>query len=217
MAKLSGPLLSLGARGQIGKTLVSSKWKGVPYMRQYVIPSNPQTSAQTEVRSVFALLNSLWLTAPALFRAPWTANAVGQKYTDRNKLLAENVGVLQVQTDMDLFIASPGARGGPPLESITPTTGAGSGEIDCVAAAPTIPTDWSLTSVTFIAFPDQDPHIAYVGPLVVETDATDPYDVTLTGLPAATVCQVAAFPVWERPDGKVAYGPSLIGQATTGA
>jgi len=43
MSKLTGPLLSFGARGQIGKAMVTSTWKGVPYARQYVVPANPQT------------------------------------------------------------------------------------------------------------------------------------------------------------------------------
>jgi len=217
LAKLTGPLLSFGARGQVGKTLVTSDWKGVKYARQYTIPANPQTSEQTATRTVFSMLQGLWLVAPTLFRAPWTAAAVGRQYTDRNKLVSENLPFLRGQTDMDLFVASPGALGGPPLDSITPTTGSGSGEVDCAASAPTPPTGWTLASVTFVAFPDQDPTNAFVGPMVAATDNSSPYDVVLTGLPPATVCQVAAFPVWTRPDGKTAYGASLIGQATSGA
>lgn len=217
MAKLTGPLLSLGARGQIGKTLVSSKWKGIPYMRQYVIPSNPQTTAQTEVRTVFTTLNGLWLTAPALFRDPWTTNAIGQKYTNRNKLLAENIAVLQPALNMQNFIGSPGARGGPPLESIAAIAGGASGELDVSAVAPTIPTDWLLTGVVWVAFPDQDPHLAFIGPFATDEDLVAPYALTLTGLPPATLCVVSCWPVWQRPDAKVAYGPSLVTTGTIGA
>lgn len=217
MAKLTGPLLSLGARGQIGKTLVTSKWKGIPYARQYVIPSNPQTTAQSGVRDVFTTLNGLWLTSPTLFRDPWTTNAVGQKYTNRNKLLAENIAILQPAVDMQDFIGSPGARGGPPLESVAAVAGAGAAELDVSAVAPTIPTDWSLTGVVWTAFPDQDPHLPFAGPMVADEDLIAPYAVTLTGLPAATLCVVVCWPVWERPDGKVAYGPSLVTTGTTSA
>lgn len=215
MAKLSGPLLSLGARGQIGKTLVSSRWKGIPYMRQYVVPANPQTTAQTETRTTFTMLNGLWLASPALFRAPWTINAVGQKYTDRNKLLAENVGVLRGDTDMQQFIGSPGARGGPPMDAIGGAAGA-AGVIAVTATAPAIPTDWALTSITWAAFPDQDPHDPYEGPMVAGEDLTSPYGMNLTGLLAATLHVLVGWPKWERPDGKVAYGPSLVTTATSG-
>jgi len=217
MAKLTGPLLSFGAKGQIGKTLVTADWKGIKYARQYTIPANPQTAEQTLTRTTFSFLQSLWLNAPTLFRAPWTANAIGRAYTDRNKLVAENLPVLRTEIDLNNFIASPGSLGGPPLNSITPSTGGASGEIDCLASAPTPPTGWTLASVSFATLPDQNSEDPFVGPLVTATDAAAPFDVTLTGLPAATVCQVTAWPVWTRPDGKTAYGPSLIDQATSGA
>lgn len=51
MAKLKAPLLSLGASGQIAKSLVYFPWKGLNLVREYVIPSNPQTSGQTTQRS----------------------------------------------------------------------------------------------------------------------------------------------------------------------
>lgn len=51
MAKLKGPLFSLGAAGAIGKTLVYFGWKGLDVVREYVVPSNPQTAGQTTQRS----------------------------------------------------------------------------------------------------------------------------------------------------------------------
>ena len=50
MAKLKAPLLSLGASGAIGKTMVFFGWKGLDVVREYVIPSNPQTTGQTTQR-----------------------------------------------------------------------------------------------------------------------------------------------------------------------
>ena len=50
MAKLRGPLFSLSATGAIAKTLVYFGWKGLKVARQYVVPANPQTSAQTTQR-----------------------------------------------------------------------------------------------------------------------------------------------------------------------
>jgi len=50
MAKLSGPLFSLTASGAIAKTLVYFGWKGLKVARQYVVPSNPKTAAQTTQR-----------------------------------------------------------------------------------------------------------------------------------------------------------------------
>lgn len=50
MAKLKGPLFSLGASQQIGKALVYFPWKGLNVVREYVVPSNPKTSGQTTQR-----------------------------------------------------------------------------------------------------------------------------------------------------------------------
>lgn len=50
MAILKGPLFSLGATQQLGKTLVFFGWKGLNVVREYVVPSNPKTSGQTTQR-----------------------------------------------------------------------------------------------------------------------------------------------------------------------
>jgi len=217
MAKLTGPLLSFGAKGQIGKTLVTADWKGIKYARQYTIPANPQTTEQMKTRNTFSMLNGLWLIAPTLFQAPWTANAVGQKYTNRNKLMAENVGRLRDETDMNNFIGSPGALGGPPVDSIAGSGGTNPGDVGWSATAPVVPTGWTLASVIACAFPDQDPTLPFGGPIVAAEDTSSTYGGTLTGLPAATNCQLVVWPKWTRPDGKTAYGPSLITQQTSHA
>lgn len=67
MAKTQAPLLSLGARGQIAKTIVASTWKGIKTMRQYVVPANPRTTAQVAHRTLFGDVVALWksfITAP---------------------------------------------------------------------------------------------------------------------------------------------------------
>ncbi|MEI8122330.1 MAG: DUF6266 family protein [bacterium] len=62
MAKITAPFLSLSARGSIGKTLVAGAWKGVKYMRQHVVPANPQSVAQTAQRDIMALCVVAWQT-----------------------------------------------------------------------------------------------------------------------------------------------------------
>lgn len=60
MAKVKAPFLSLSASGTIAKTLVASVWKGVKYMRSYVVPANPRTPAQTLQRNNFTALVTEW-------------------------------------------------------------------------------------------------------------------------------------------------------------
>lgn len=50
MAKVTGPLFSIGARGKLGKAIVYSAWKGINVVREYLKPANPQTGDQGDRR-----------------------------------------------------------------------------------------------------------------------------------------------------------------------
>lgn len=50
MCKVTGPMHSDGASGQFAKTMVFAGWKGVNYVRKYVVPANPQSSDQGDNR-----------------------------------------------------------------------------------------------------------------------------------------------------------------------
>jgi len=60
MAKVTGPLFSLSASGQIAKTLVFMKWKGIDDVRKYVIPANPNTAAQQAQRAFITAALAMW-------------------------------------------------------------------------------------------------------------------------------------------------------------
>lgn len=62
MAKVTAPFLSLGASGTVGKTLTASVWKGVAYMRQRVIPQNPNTADQIAIRDLIRDASVAWKT-----------------------------------------------------------------------------------------------------------------------------------------------------------
>ena len=50
MAKVSGPLFSLDARGKLGKALVYIGWKGIKTVRQWLKPANPKSADQGDIR-----------------------------------------------------------------------------------------------------------------------------------------------------------------------
>lgn len=54
-AKVTGPLLSLSAKGTIGKALTFSNWKGANTARIKSNPSNPQTDSQMTARAYLAV------------------------------------------------------------------------------------------------------------------------------------------------------------------
>jgi len=82
MAKLKAPLLSLGATGKLASTLVFSTWKGLKTAREYVVPANPQSAAQTTQRTLFADMVASWRNyfTDATMRTAWNLAAqVGSK------------------------------------------------------------------------------------------------------------------------------------------
>lgn len=52
MAKLIGPLFSIGATGKIADSLVYFTWKGRNVVRQWLVPANPQSSDQGDRRII---------------------------------------------------------------------------------------------------------------------------------------------------------------------
>lgn len=217
MAKTTAPLLSFDGSGQVGKTLVYSRWKGISYTRRYVVPANPNTLAQQGVRSLFALLREMWKIAPLGLQQPWNAFAVGRPFTGMNKWVGENVRVLNTMTTFNGAIISPGARGGLPPDAVNIVSGA-PGEITVGVVPPIqLPQGWSITSVTAVAWPDQDPAGFFTGQITTVTDEVAPYQLELTGLTPATDYAVGAYIRYAKADGSAAYSVATAEIVTTDA
>jgi hypothetical protein len=52
MAKVTGPLMSMSASGKLADSIVFFTWKGRNVVRQFLIPANPQSTAQGDQRVV---------------------------------------------------------------------------------------------------------------------------------------------------------------------
>lgn len=211
MAKVTGGLLSLGAGGTVGSTLTFSKWKGRPYVRQRVIPANPQSVAQTLTRDIFRNLNSIWKEAGALLVAPWDRFATGQTLTGRNAFIGQNVSALRGQANLNAMIFSPGAKGG--LAPTAVSAAAGVGLIDVTITPPAVPTGWTLQAAVAAAILDGAPESITSFTVVEGEDVSAPYTIQLAGLTTA-LYQVGGWLRWAKPDGSIAYGPSLNDTAT---
>jgi hypothetical protein len=216
MAKLRGPLLSFSARGQIGQSLVTANWRGVPYARSYAIPANPRTTEQTNTRSVFRFLSQLYRAYGSIGTLPWELASEGRPFTARNAQVRSNIPPLRTATDLSDYIASPGARSGPAPQAGNFTTGSSSGQIDVELEEGNLPTGWTVERACFTALKDQDPHSDYEGPhLELEVSAPGPYQATInTGMPA-TQFIVSGFFVYQRPDGTMAVSPSVSDVVTS--
>lgn len=105
MAKTQAPLLSLGARGQIAKTIVASTWKGIKTMRQYVVPANPRTTAQVAHRTLFGDVVALWksfITAPGDISA-WNRLAL-QSGKPQSGFNIFTSGVLTLNKNLNCYV-----------------------------------------------------------------------------------------------------------------
>ena len=212
MAKVTSPFFALSASGQLGQAFVNSRWRGIPYVRAYVTPANPQTAAQTLTRNTFGWLTALYRYLPATVTAGWTAYAAGKALTARNSWLKFNVGVLRSETDLTNLVMSPSVGSGPVASSLALV--AGSTQITATLVQGTLPVGWSIVQAHAAAVLDQDPQTETAYTVTAAVDATDPYDVVLTSLTASVLYHVSAWFEYLKPDGSTAYGPAIMDTET---
>lgn len=218
MAKVKGPILSMSARGQIGKSQVYAAWRGIQYARQHVDPANPRTTAQTTTRNVFTAVDDAWKKMGALARAPWDLAVRGRPLVARNMLMSTNIPAWRGMADRTGWVGSPGALGGLAPVNVAATGGAASGEIDVTVTAPPEPVDWTLASAIATAMIDGDPEVR-LSEFVQENEdpaavADGDTTITISGLTGGELYVVSAWLEWTRPDGSRAYGSSETVTAT---
>lgn len=99
MAKVKAPLLSLGATGQLGKTLVMSTWKGIKTAREYVVPANPRTSLQLIQRALMTVAVALGklITLTTTQKTAWNlfASVSGKAQSGFNCTIRETLKMLK--------------------------------------------------------------------------------------------------------------------------
>lgn len=110
--KVTGPMFSMTASGQIGGVLVASNWKGRAYFRSLVKPANPKSPLQISTRSMFKFLSQNWAALTTAEKATW------QTIADQIVASPFNAYMQKNQTDARNFL-SPGQQT-PILRADTP-------------------------------------------------------------------------------------------------
>ena len=182
-------------------------WFSRAYVRRYVIPANPNSVGQQLTRNTFAFLNDLWKFLPAGALSAWTAHAVVSRYTARNGWLAQNIGPLRTETDLDLMTVSPAVGSGLIAGGIVTTPA--SGQITVDLTAPTLPTGWTITQAHAMAIRNVDPQTSSIFDAVAGSDVSDPYSIVLAGLTNGNSYLCAGWFEFVRSNGQTAYGVSL--------
>lgn len=214
MATVTAPLLSFGASGQIAKSMVFGSWKGIPYSRRYVVPSNPRSTEQTLTRNAFSFLNDVFKVAPTNFRAAWDRYSVGKPMTDRNAFIKFNNSMLREAVDLEGLWMSPGAFGGL-AAGVALVAGNDQVTVNLTPPDP-LPPGWTIVRAVAAAILNQDPQNPTDFDIVEGTDATSPYSVVLP-LGSALEYAVAGWFVYQRSSltTDLAYGPAQAALVTT--
>jgi len=188
MARLTAPLLSLGASGSIAKALVYASWKGVPYARVHVIPANPKSLAQQEVRGVFSTLAEMWKRMPIAARNPFIAAVRGLPLTARNKHVQVNVAALIDDINLDDLVMSVSTGSSVPPAAVVPSE-APAGSITLDITAPTVPEGYILRSYYAAAVQDGDPSPVLIRTTFWESVASPGVQIVIPVLPASVTFQ----------------------------
>lgn len=174
MARVTAPLLSLDASGTIGEALTFARWRGINYVRTRVIPANPNTVAQQEVRGSFKTLTDMWKRMGVQARLPFENAVRGIPMTARNKHIQLNVPALQDRVNCDELVMS--VATGNAIVPIAATAVDGTnGRIACFCEAPGAPPGYTISYMIGVAILDGDPSPAILLPCYEMTDPTAPY------------------------------------------
>lgn len=91
MVRVTGPFLSLDARGTLADVMTASFWRGINYIRQRIVPHNPKTSKQTAIRGALTDGVSKWRfgTITAAQKTMWNSYAKGKEYSGFNRFMSK--------------------------------------------------------------------------------------------------------------------------------
>jgi len=212
MATTKAPLMGFGASGSLAKAVTHSTWRGITYARSYAAPAYSRTTDQDTTRTAFSFLNGVYKVFGPLALNAWNAAAAGQKFIGRNAFIKSNLPGLRSASVLTAMVMSPGSLGGLPPKSVAAANGVGS-TVVTITAPDSVPSGWTIASAVALAIKDADPQSSTVYSTYEMSDASAPYTPTISGLAAGTY-RVFGWLVWNRPDGKLAYSPSVEDDAT---
>lgn len=208
MAGLTGPLFSLDASGTIAKTLTYAKWRGIRYVRQRVIPANPNSTLQQNIRGVFRSLNAIWLYIPGGAGDSYLTASAGRPLTNRNLFIQRNAKDMYDAGDYSTFQPYAPSKGGPGGIVNAPVDG--SGTVTVTVTPPTTPTGWTLDFVWGTIIRDSNPYTDPPYATQEHFDGSSAYVLTFTGLTNGATYYGQTAVGWTKPDGTEAYSVSAV-------
>ena len=119
MARVTGPLMSMGASGTIGKALTYGKWKGRAWVREWFTPENPKTALQVNVRTALTLLIAEWQGEDQATMDKWNTYAEPFNMAGVNKYVSKGMKAYVAQLTTAVTPLSVTVAGDPPADIFT--------------------------------------------------------------------------------------------------
>lgn len=157
-----GALLLPGSIPMSGKMgpYVFARNKGGQYVRTRVVPVNPNTSRQQNVRSVFALLSGMWNGLTEVQRAAWNlfglqtprTNRLGQTITISGHAAYVGSNSIRLQGDLTVVDDGPTVFNLATLTAPTPALSAGGGASSLTLTGLGASDDWQAPGGGLLLF-----------------------------------------------------------------
>jgi len=98
MAKVQGPLMSMGARGAVGKAIVFGVWKGIAWVREWFKPQNPKDPLQVNQRGIFTMAVARWHDLTDEIQTDWQTaiERKGETMSGFNFFTSEYIGAMRL-------------------------------------------------------------------------------------------------------------------------
>lgn len=153
--------------------VIGASWKGIPYLRGYAIPGNPQSAGQTVQRnkmtSIVAMAKSVLATVCQVY---WNPFAV--KMSGYNMFVKHNLDARASNTDYDLAVMADGSLEPETLSALVYTTGTGG----CVATwTPGGLGNGLDTDKAVVVLYDAEYNVAFVDDATTRVDATASFNI----------------------------------------
>ena len=129
--KITWSPLVAGGSGRTADAVVGN-WKGISYVRKFVVPTNPKSAAQVIQRGYMSRMSPWWRSLPSDLTALINTLAVGQKMSGFNLSTKRNLTDLKAAAAPGLVPGNPDAAA---LLTVVDGAGGTDAEIDITWAA----------------------------------------------------------------------------------
>lgn len=207
MAKLTGALLSLEARGSISKSITYRKFKTLRVASLHKPRRGPSFKTLNARADLMIYLSALWWLSQQFFRAGWL-NVTSKKYPSSfQEYLAHNLHALSKQTNLDKFVFTAKRSAYPPPAANVVTTSFGSFTSTVTATPPPGNDTHGLMAWAWIE--QGNPQLNFASGVKMGSKPNPPYIHTQTGLISGATYVLGVWQQVITPKGKVIASSTL--------